>query len=213
MGFWTGQSAKWDQRSNLSPSQQSLQQQAQNAAMGSGAGGAFGGAADYYRDLLGGNQNYNAMAAPEMRQFNEETMPGIAEQFAGMGSGGSFGSRFASEQSSAGAGLAERLAAMRAGLRQQGAQGLMGVGQQGLNQHMQNMYMPRQPGFAESMGGAIGQGMGSFFGGGLGSMGVNVGNSLFNSFRDRNNGLGDTIKPLKPGGINQTYNPYTGVQQ
>jgi hypothetical protein len=95
-GFWgsignflTGTPEKRENVSTLRPEQEDLYKQAVNAGMGPGAGGAFGNAADYYRNLLSDNSaDYNAFAAPQIRQYNEETVPGISEQFAGMGSGG-----------------------------------------------------------------------------------------------------------------------------
>lgn len=52
--------------------------------------------------------------APAMRQFNEEIVPSIAERFAGMG--GLSSGAFNRTMGQAGAGLAERIAAMRAQL-------------------------------------------------------------------------------------------------
>ncbi len=179
MSFWTGTPARMEQFSNLSPQQEGLQNQLTQSAMG-------GDASAYYRDLLGGNQTYNAMAAPEMRQFREETMPGIAEQFAGMGAGGSFGGNFQSATAQAGAGLAERLASLRAQLRQQGAQGMMGMTQQALSPYMQNVQFERTPGAFETAGKLASQ-VASIYAGGaaggyltnkfMGSFGKNTNNT------------------------------------
>lgn len=82
--------------------------------------------ADYYRNIMQpGGEAYQAFSAPMMRQFNEQIMPGIAEQFAGVG--GLSSSGFQQAATGAGAGLAERLAALQAGLQMQGAQGLEGL--------------------------------------------------------------------------------------
>jgi hypothetical protein len=81
-----------------------------------------------------GSEAYQAFAAPEMRQFNEEIMPNIAEQFAGVG--GLSSSGFQQQAAQAGSGLAERLAALRANLQFQGA-GL----QSQLAQQLSNMGM------------------------------------------------------------------------
>ena len=170
MSFFLGDPARWEQKSQLAPDQLGLQSQLVQAGMFPGAGGAFGEAADYYRGLLGG-QGFDEMAAPELRRFQEETIPGIAEQFAGLGSGGTFGSSFRNTMSSAGAGLAERLAAMRQGLRSQGATGLMGIGRMGLTPHMENVLMQRRPGFLEQMAPFAGAALGAFGGPYLGSLG------------------------------------------
>jgi len=182
MSFWMGSPAQIKQVSGLSPDQQGLQQQLMGAMSGQGGAGGFGQAADYYRDLLGGDQTYSAMAAPEMRQFREETVPGLAEQFAGMGSGGSFGSSFQSAEAQAGAGLAERLAAMRAQLRQQGAQGMMGMGQQALSPYMQNMMIPRSPGLMDGLMDVGAKGLSAFGGPIIGAAGQGIAGVLKNKW-------------------------------
>lgn len=165
MSFFSGTPGKWEQKSLLGPEQQGLYKQLLNAGQGRGAGGAFGQSADYYRDLLSDNSStFNQFAAPEQRQFNEQTIPGLAEQFAGMGSGNLSSSGFRNAAVGAGADLSERLGAIRAQLRQQGAQGLAGIGQQGLGQYNENIYMPGTPGLFDT----ISQGIGSAIGG-LGS--------------------------------------------
>ena len=157
MSFWSGQPGKWSQQSNLNKGQQGLQNQLLRANAGAGAGGSFGASADYYRNLLSDNpQDFQAMAAPEMRQFNEQTIPGLSEQFAGMGSGGLSSSGFRNAAVGAGTDLSERLGALRAQLRQSGAAGLMNLGQQGLQQTSQNVYTQGQPGFVDAIGKGIG---------------------------------------------------------
>jgi hypothetical protein len=131
--FFTGTPEKRDQVSRLTPGQMPIQDQLQNAAQERGAGGAFGTSADYYRDLLSNDSaDFKAFAAPEQRRFNEQIVPDLAEQFAGMGSGGLSSSGFRNAAVGAGTDLSERLGAIRAQLRQQGAQGLQGIGQQSL---------------------------------------------------------------------------------
>jgi len=154
--------------STLLPEQQDLYKQLQAASMGEGAGGAFGESADYYRNLLSNNpEDMNAFAAPELRRFNEDIIPGLAEQFAGMGSGGLSSSGFRNAAVNAGTDLSERLGAMRAQLRQQGAQGLQNIGQQGLANYSQDVTtQPGTQGFlssvAQGAGNALGQAAGSY---------------------------------------------------
>ena len=77
--------------------------------------------------LTGGGEAEQAYAAPAMRQFQEQIIPDLAERF----SGAQQSSAFQQALSQAGAGLAERLAAQRAGL-QAGARGqlsqMLGLG-------------------------------------------------------------------------------------
>jgi len=122
-----------ERQSTLLPGQQPTFDQLQAAAQGAGAGGAFGDSADYYRDLLSNDSaTANAMFAPEQRRFNEEIIPGLSEQFAGMGAGGLSSSGFRNAAVGAGTDLSERLGAIRAQLRAQGAAGLAGIGQSAL---------------------------------------------------------------------------------
>lgn len=161
MSFWTGKKEKFEQRSTLNPQQIPVLQQLLDALSGKETGGAYGDLADYYRDLFDENgQNYNALSAPEMRNFRENIIPSLAEQFAGMGSGALSSSGFRNAAVNAGASLSERLAAIRAQLRGQGAQGLQSLGQQGLGNYTENIYRPRQPGFLDSVAKGVGQGAG-----------------------------------------------------
>jgi len=159
--IFTGRKGKFEQQNLLGPEQQGAYQNLLNAANGQGAGGAFGQAADYYRDLLDPNsQTAQQMSAPALQQFQQDILPGIAEQYAGGGSGALSSSGFRNSAIRAGADLSERLAAMRAGLRQQGAAGLVGVGQQAVSpSYNQNIYRPRTPGIldqaAQGFGGAV----------------------------------------------------------
>ena len=143
MGFWGGTKGKFKQVSTLTKEQQPLQQELQNAGAG-----AFGTAADYYRNLLSDNpEDLQAFAAPELRRFNEDIIPGISEQFAGMGAGGLSSSGFRNAAVNAGTDLAERLGQIRANLRQSGAQGLTDIGQMGLKPVTENIYQPGTEGF------------------------------------------------------------------
>lgn len=148
--FLTGTPGKYKELSTLTDAQQPLQQQLINAGLGQGAGGAFGSASDYYRDLLSNDsQTAQMMFAPEMRQFNEDIIPGLAEQFAGMGSGGLSSSGFRNAGVQAATDLSERLGAIRAQLRGQGAAGLANIGAMGLNPVKENIYEAGQPGFLD----------------------------------------------------------------
>lgn len=165
--FITGSPEKHEQVSTLLPEQQGLYQQAVNAGMGPGAGGAFGNAADYYYGNLSNNPaDFEAFAAPERRYFNEDIIPGLAEQFAGMGSGGLSSSGFMNAGIQAGTDLTERLAQIRANLRSQSAQGLQNIGGAGLGRYSQDvMTQPGTQGFLSQLAPLIGAGVGFAAGG------------------------------------------------
>lgn len=156
------------QQSLLGPEQQALYQQAIDAGLNPGAGGAFGESADYYRNNLSDNPaDFEAFAAPEKRFFNEQYIPQLAEQFAGMGAGNLSSSGFRNAAVNAGTDLSERLGAIRANLRQQSAQGLSNIGQIGLGHFNENLRDIPQAGFmqniAEGVGNAIPSLASSFF--------------------------------------------------
>lgn len=155
--FLTGDPESQEYVSRLRPDQEPLSQQAINAGMGKGAGGAFGGAADYYYNNLSDNPaDFEAFAAPERRAYNEQIIPDLAEQFAGMGSGNLSSSGFTNAAIGAGTDLTERLAQIRANLRSQSAQGLQNIGQSGLQPFGQNVIRPATPGFLQSIAPAVG---------------------------------------------------------
>lgn len=185
--FLTGTPEKRENVSTLRPEQEGLYNQLVNSGMNQGAGGAFGTSADYYRNLLSDDSaDYNSFAAPQLRQFNEQTIPGLSEQFAGMGSGGLSSSGFRNAAIGAGTDLSERLGAIRANLRQSGAQGLQNIGQTGLQNYSQNMTtQPGTEGFLAPALGALGT---SALGQAGGQLGYQAGNWLKNSFGGNNVG-------------------------
>lgn len=84
---------------------------------------------NYLRELMDPNSEaVKRFTDPYMREFNEQTIPGLAERFAGMGAmgGGLSSSGFGQSLGAAGAGLQEKLAALKSGLGTQAANQLMG---------------------------------------------------------------------------------------
>lgn len=131
-------------------------------------------------NLLGGNQQFlEQLQAPALRQFQEQTIPGIAERFSGAGSGAQGSSAFGQQLGAAGAGLAEQLAGQRAELgmqgQQSGIQGLLSL--LGLSQTPQfgTAFQPGKEGALGGLLGGVGSGLGSALGsaatGGLGGFG------------------------------------------
>lgn len=178
--FFTGTPEKRENISTLRPEQEGLYNQLINSGLQPGAGGAFGGASDYYRGLLSDNgADAQAFSAPALRQYQQDIVPGISEQFAGMGSGGLSSSGFRNAQNQGSVDLAERLGALRANLRQSGAQGLANIGQLGLGNFSQNVSTQQgTPGFlssiAPALGSAAGSGIGSQFNSWFGGKGEKV---------------------------------------
>ncbi len=188
-----GDEAKMGKVSNLDPEQEPIKQQLYGAAQQSGAGGAFGTAADYYRDLMSNDsQTFNQMAAPEQRRFNEQIVPDLAEQFAGMGAGGSSlgGSGFQNAAVGAGTDLSERLGAIRANLRAQGAQGLQNIGNSALQSYGQNTQTPASGGLMDYAAPALGAAATAFGGPALGAVANTATNWLKNSTKGKSSPYG-----------------------
>lgn len=122
--FLWGKKNKLKQKPTYTPEQQQFLNQIIGNLSNMDENG-FNQAMDYYKQLLQpGSEAEQAYTAPIMREFEEQTLPGIAERFAGAGALSSSG--FGQALSSAGAGLQERLAQLRAGLQQQAAQAITG---------------------------------------------------------------------------------------
>jgi hypothetical protein len=192
-----GSPEKHKRVSTLTDEQQPLLEQLIAAGLTPGAGGAFGQSADYYRDLLSDDsQTAQAMFAPEQRRFNEDIIPGLSEQFAGMGAGNLASSGFRNAAVNAGTDLSERLAAIRANLRSQGASGLSGIGQAGLGNYSQDvMTQPGSEGLLSSLAPAIGSGIGMAVGGPIGAgIGGGIGTAAQGAL-SRNSGVAQKRSP------------------
>ncbi len=192
MSFFFGTPGGFEQRSKLGPEQMGLYGQLQSSLSGRGAGGAFGDVADYYRNILGNDErSFQDFAAPELRRFREDTIPGLSEQFAGMGSGGLSSSGFRNAAVNAGTDLSERLGALRAQLRAQSAQGLSGLGQFGLSPFNENIYRQGQPGLVDTLAPAAGTALGAFGGPFGAALGAQAGNAFGSWISKSMNPYGD----------------------
>lgn len=138
-----------------------------------GAMGSFPGGFDFISRLLSGDPALlQELQAPTIRQFGEQTIPGLAESFTSMGEGAQGSSAYQQQLAQAGSGLAQQLAGQRAQLRQTGLQYLLGQTQPALEQRPFDI-APRTPGFLEKLlygivGGLGGAGGLSGFGAGYG---------------------------------------------
>lgn len=148
-----------------------------------GQGSPFGQSQNFLQMLLSGQNapDYDTMEAPYLRQFNEQTIPGLAERFASYGgeSGALSSSGFAQALGSAGAGLQENLASMRqSALQNYLSQQLQGSGMaQSQFGNLAQMGLGAKPfDYVQKQGspGFLPQALGSFLGsatsGGLGGL-------------------------------------------
>lgn len=129
--FSGGQPDKFQKFDTMAPEQQQvlnqlLQMLGQGGQLGQGYGQALGGLQEMMDPSSAAMQRFTA---PHMQQFEQQTMPGIAERFAGsspMGGGALSSSGFGQALSSAGGQLQTQLAGMKANLQQQAMGDIMG---------------------------------------------------------------------------------------
>lgn len=113
-----------------------------------------------------GGEDFDTFAAPYKRQFEEQTIPGISERFAGLG--GLSSSGFTQSLGQAGAGLNEKLAALQQQMKQQKFQSLLPFAfQKGFHTDVQQ---GGQNWLSELLGPIL-QGYGGGLGGNLGNIG------------------------------------------
>ena len=125
--LWGGQNQKMQKVPTMDKTQQALYKQMAQMLQG-GLGQGMQQGIQHQMNLMNPNSEaVNQFVQPYMDQFNQQTVPGLAERFAGMGAmgGGLSSSGFGQSLSSAGSALQNQLAALKAGLGQQAAQSLM----------------------------------------------------------------------------------------
>lgn len=96
-------------------------------------------------------EDFEPIAQQAKSEFEQQTIPSLAERFTSMGQGAQRSSGFQQALGRAGAGLSENLASMQSqyGLQKQGLlQSLLGLG---LTPQFETSYTPRQPGLFEGM--------------------------------------------------------------
>lgn len=103
---------------------------------------------DWLMSLFNDPEFFNKFEAPLQRQFQEQTVPDLANRFAGMGSGGALGSTgFRNQLAREGSNLSTNIGALRGGMQQGAIPQLLGYSQQPFNQYqtlLQNALTPTQ---------------------------------------------------------------------
>jgi hypothetical protein len=193
MDFLFGKKGGFEQTPSMIPQQRQLLEQ-----LLGGLGETTGQGFDFLSKILGGDTSQ--FEAPLMRQFYEQTVPGIAERFSGMGVGAQGSSAFGQQMGAAGAGLAEQLGALRGQLGLQGLSHLQGLMGQGLGSRaFESIYRPSTSGFIGGTASGIGTGIGMGLTGGFGGF-----NEKWRKWVKRSGGSG-----LRSGEI---YNPQYGYR-
>jgi len=137
----------------------------------------YGQGQEWLHNLFNDPDFFKNFEAPLQRQFEEETIPGLANRFASMGSGGSTGSTaFRNQLGREGSNLSTNIASLRGGMQQQGVnqsmqyaqqpfQNMMSMYQQALGQPVNNQYQPPSTGGWGSMAAPFAQGAAQYWGG------------------------------------------------
>lgn len=166
---------------------------------------------NWLHDLFNDQNFFDKFEAPMQRNFEENTIPELANRFGGMGSGGSFGTSFRNQANREGERLQESMAALRGGMQQQGVnqglqyaqqpfQNMMQMYNQALGQPMMNQYQPATTGGWGSLSAPFAQGATSYWGG-QGGMNNNQNNN-----QGYNQGMNNN-QSYANGGSNQAYMP------
>lgn len=196
MDWLFGHSPEMQQASTLNQGQQGLQNQ-----LTGGMGQPSGSALNYLQQILSNDpEAFKAFADQAKMQFEQETVPGIAERFAGMGTAGAQdSSAFQQTLGRAGTEMTTQLEALKQGLKGNAIQQLQGLMGGAFKPSFENVYDPGSYGAVGGLMQGVGQGVGSAIGGGgLGA--------LFNSF----GGGGNQGFSSQRG---QNQNPYNFNQQ
>jgi hypothetical protein len=136
-----------------------------------------GGLPQAFQQLFGmsqGNEDvFSKLEAPLLNKFNREILPGIANRYAGSGISGSSGLQ--NSLASAATDLGTNLQAQRAQMMQQSMRDVLGLGEHLLGMPTQQFGLAKKPpSFWQSLGGILGQGLGTLGGtyGGLKLAGI-----------------------------------------
>ncbi len=174
MADWWGTSGGFQQQTTQTPGQQQNFNQ-----LLSGLGAPQGAGMEWLQNMLAGGEGaFDAYEAPFKRQFEQETIPGIAERFAGMGSGGAQSSSAMQQtMGQAGTELSQNLASLRGNLQQNAMGLLQGMMGQSYQPTFENVFMqPTQgiiPGMIQGAGAGASQAAGMYGGmQGMKAMGI-----------------------------------------
>lgn len=152
--FLFGKKGGWEGFENFTPEQRAIL----DKILG-GLGGINEQGMNYLSQILSDDPELmKQFEAPYLRQFNEQIVPGIAERFTQAGARNSSGFNQAIAQQAGS--LSERLAAMRAGLKQNALEGAFGYNKFGLAPRRTNFWDQGNQGFLGSMGQGLGYGLG-----------------------------------------------------
>lgn len=101
---------------------------------------------NWLQSLFNDPSFFNKFEAPIMRQYEEQTIPDLANRFAGMGTGGALGSTgFRNAATREAGNLHSNIAALRGGLQQQGANQALQYAQAPTSNYLQMLQQALTP--------------------------------------------------------------------
>lgn len=142
----------------------------------------YGQGLDWLMSLFNDPSFFQSFEAPLQRQFQEQTVPELANRFAGMGSGGSLGSTaFRNQLGREGSNLSTNIAALRGGMQQQAIPQLLGYSQQPFSNLMslyQQAMTPTRNVYQQPSAGLLGPVLSSIAGGLSAGYGQRLGSTM-----------------------------------
>lgn len=198
--FWEeGRDPSWNKVSNYTSGQRGLLNSDIKQARQLQQGG-YGDAMSLLQQYLNPQSDvYQNFEKPYLQQFEQQTVPGLAERFAGLGAmgGGLSSSGFGQALGAAGANLQTQLASMKEQYRRQSINDLLNQYNQVVNRGLgarpfENVYDPGtqgQLGFGGNVLNAAATGAGYAFGGPFGGAAAKGASSLFNDWFNSGSGV------------------------
>lgn len=181
LDFLFGSKSKIKKMNKFSPEQQSKWEDFWNNGIENSP--LYGTGSDFLQNLLGGGQNaFSQWESPLMQNFNQNIAPGIAQRFAGMGTGAgaSSSSGLNNSLAQAGSNLQSQLGALRGNLQMQALPQALAYAQQPYSNQLSGfgispyefMEQQGQQGLIPQTVAGIAGGVGSGFGQGVGQYGA-----------------------------------------
>jgi len=156
MDFLFGKSSKTKNKPIYNPQQENLL----NQILG-GIQGPLGSGVQNLQNILGGDSStFDAFQRPARRDFEQQTLPTIAERFTGeFGEGSQRSSAFGQALGTAGRELEENLFSQRLGMQGDALSQLLQLLGPALSPRRYQYTRPREPGFIENVGVGAAQGL------------------------------------------------------
>ena len=157
MDFMFGKSSKTKTKNIFDPQQEKLLDQLLGALQSN-----LGSGVQNLQNILGGDEEtFEAFQRPARRDFEQKTLPTIAERFTGLfGEGSQRSSAFGQALGTAGRELEENLFSQRIGMQSDALSQLLSFLGPALSPRKHQYQTQRQPGFLENIGVPIAQGVG-----------------------------------------------------